>query len=70
MTYTTFKEVYEVRYSAANTTKKALMPKHLVISNVIDHLAQKNLLEKVLTEDQKATYKAVKTLVESMGSIN
>ena len=38
-TYTTFKEVYGVRDSAANTTKKALMPKHLVISNVIDHLA-------------------------------
>ena len=35
-------------------------------SNVFDHLAQKSLLKKVLAEDQRATSRAVKELLERM----
>ena len=48
---------------------KKRVPKHLVISNVFDHLAQKNLLKKVLAEDQRATSRAIKELLERMRAI-
>ena len=43
-----FKEVYQVRERTHPDVKKKRLPQHLVISKVIDHLAQKNLLKGVL----------------------
>ena len=46
------------------------MPKHLVVSNVIDHLAQKNLLKRILDDDERTTSRAIKELMSAMRRIH
>ena len=67
--FTAFKEFYGIRESVSSEEAKKRMPQHLIISNVIDHLAQKNLLEGVLHNDEKTTGAAIVELVRTMQGV-
>ena len=68
-----FKEVYQIRDVKKGVSKEEIrrrLPKHLVVSNVIDHLAQKNLLKRILEGDARTTSRAVKDMLGAMRRIN
>ena len=68
-----FKEMYQIREAKGNVTKEEIrrkLPKHLVVSNVIDHLAQKNLLKRILDDDERTTSRAIKELMAAMRRIH
>ena len=68
--FAAFKEFFGVRESVSQEEVRKRIPRHLVISGVIDHLAQKNLLKKVMRNDEEACGQAVRELIRVMKGIN
>ena len=68
--YAAFQEFYGVREPLASDEAKKRIPKHLVISGVIDHLAQKNLLKGILKNDEATCGRAVRELIRVMRGID